>query len=222
MSTPILILGESGAGKSTSIRTLDPNETFIINVVGKSLPFKGWRKSYRAEEEDDKKINIYQTDDYRKIISSIRKISNDRIDIKNLIIDDFQYVMANEFMDRASEKGYEKFTEIAKHTWEVVNAAIGSRRDLKIYFLSHSELDANNKTKMKTIGKMLDEKVNIAGLFTIVFDCIVKDDGYFFVTNSTQAYGSKSPIDMFDSLLVPNDLQYISNKIDAYFDDDCL
>jgi len=226
MSTPVLIIGESGSGKSTAIRTLNPKETFIINVLGKPLPFKGWRHSYKepvvTQKEDNKKsiCNLYSTDKSEKIISCIKKIESERKEVKQIIIDDFQYVMANEFMRRAIERGYDKFTEIAKNSWSIINEASVCRSDLIIYFLTHSDVDMYGKTKCKTIGKMLDEKITIEGMFTIVLNSIVEDGNHYFITKSVDKFNSKSPIDMFKDIKIPNDLQFVSDTINDYFNED--
>lgn len=220
MSTAVLIIGDSGSGKSTSIRNLDASETFIINVLNKPLPFKGWKKLYNEPSENKEVVcNLFCTDKAPQIIGIIKKINTERPEIKQLIIDDFQYVMANEFMRRSTERGYDKFTEIAKNAWSIINEAICCRNNLIVYFLSHSEMDVNGKTKCKTIGKMLDDKITIEGMFTIVLNSVVSDEGYFFLTQSSDRYSSKSPMGMFEKKIVPNDLKFISDKINDYFDD---
>src|ERR1700744_3002379 len=158
MSNLTLIIGESGTGKSTSIRTLDPKETFIINVLDKPLPFKGGRKSYVVATQNNPNGNYSSTDNYEKIILQIKYINNKRPDIKNVILDDIQYLMANEFMRRARETGYNKFTEIAQHFWSVIEESAKCRDDLYFFFLSHSDTDQFGKARCKTIGKMLDDK----------------------------------------------------------------
>jgi len=223
MSTNVLIIGESGSGKSTAIRTLNPKETFIINVLDKPLPFKGWRRNYIIVKDEDGKItnetNYLYTDKYSKICSIMQYISKHRIDIKNVIIDDFQYIMANEFMNRASEKGYEKFTEIAKHAWDVINASNFARNDLTFFYLSHCDTDANGKIKCKTIGKMLDDKISIEGMFSVVFYSHIREEGYVFQTQGDGNTIAKSPMDMFNELYIPNDLQYVADKVNDYFED---
>jgi len=221
MSTPVLIIGESGSGKSTSIRNLDPKETFIINVLDKPLPFKGWKKMYHNPSEDKTaKCNMFSSDNAKKIITIIKKINDNLPEIKNIIIDDFQYVMANEFMNRSMERGYDKFTEIAKNAWSIINEAVNCRSNIVFYFLSHSDVDINGKTKCKTIGKMLDDKITIEGMFTIVLNSLVTENGYLFLTQSTDKYSAKSPMEMFDTKTIPNDLKFVSDKINEYFNED--
>lgn len=121
MSNTSLIIGESGTGKSTSLRNLDPHETFIINVCNKPLPFRGYKSNYKTISSwEDKEGNYYATDDYLKIIKLLRIIDKERPDIKNIIIDDFQYIMVEEFMNRVTEKGFDKFSEIGQHAWSII------------------------------------------------------------------------------------------------------
>lgn len=217
MSNITLIIGESGTGKSTSIRTLDPKETFVINVLDKPLPFKGAKKNYIAATQEHPNGNYSATDNYEKIISQIRYINQKRPDIKNIIIDDWQYIMANEFMRRAKEIGYGKFTEIAQHAWSVIAEANNSRDDLFFFFLSHSDTDQFGKARCKTIGKMLDDKITIEGMFTVVLHAIVDDNQYKFLTQVNGSYLAKSPMGMFDNLMIPNDLGEIKKKMLEYY-----
>jgi len=220
MSTPILIIGESGAGKSTSIHTLDPKETFIINVLNKPLPFRGWKKLYKKIKIDVKsneKTNYHVPINHENLNQSIREISDKRPDIKVIVIDDFQYIMSNEFMSRASEAGWSKFTEIAQHAWQILKNAQDYREDLIIIFLAHSEVtDVDGKTRMKTIGKLLNEKISIEGMFTIVFHAFFLDGQYLFKTNADETTIAKSPMGMFETKTIPNDLKYVIDSINKY------
>jgi hypothetical protein len=218
MATTILIIGESGTGKSTSIRKLDPKETYIINVLDKPLPFKGWKKNYQKTNEEPG--NLYASDDSKQIIKCLMHISQKLPDVKSIVIDDFQYVMGNEFMRRAAENGWGKFTEIAQHAWETIVAAQSLRANLNVFFLSHSEMDAFGKTKCKTIGKMLDEKICLEGMFTIVLSSIIVDEQYYFQTKNDGFIIGKSPMDMFEDKFIPNDLQLVKKTIDEYFEGD--
>lgn len=223
MSELIGIIGESGTGKSTGVRTLDPKETAIINCVGKPLPFKGWKSNYT--KFDGKKGNYYSTDESSKIVKFMNHVSESMPEIKNLIIDDWQYTMSNEFMKRSKEKGFEKFTEIGKHAWETLNTGKSLRDDLKVFILTHSDtvpgdFGAPPIVKIKTIGKLLDDKINPMGLFTVLLftDVLKKENGemeYRFVTNNDGNYPAKSPMEMFDQY-IPNDLQFVADKIDEY------
>jgi DNA replicative helicase MCM subunit Mcm2 (Cdc46/Mcm family) len=197
MGIPILIIGESGTGKSTSIRNL--TNAGIINVYGKPLPFRNTMKT----------VNI---DDCNKIISLLNKAEADVI-----VIDDFQYLLVNQFMKRAMEKGYDKFTEMAKGYYDVIDAVRKMPPQKRVYFLSHSERDNFGNVKAKTIGKLLDEKVTVEGLFTIVLKTIVTEDKYFFQTRNSGQDTVKSPMDMFTEDFIPNDLAEVDKAVSDYY-----
>ena len=214
MSTSILIYGESGTGKSTSIRNMNHENTFIIASISKPLPFRGWKTKYIPFSKTEGG-NYLVSDNCNKIIETMLFISDKRPEIKNIIIDDFQYIMSNQYMRRAHEKGYEKFTDIGESTWRVITQSSELRSDLKIYFLSHSDTQ-EGKTRIKTIGKMLDEKICVEGMFTIVLNSIVADGNYMFVTQNNGHSIAKSPIGMFETAIIDNDLSTISDTIDKY------
>ena len=215
MSNLILILGQSGTGKSTSIRNMDSEDTFIIQTVNKPLPFKGFKKSYPIMDKDGKGKRLV-TDNYDKIIGCLKYLNNDK-DIKNIIIDDFQYVISNEFMVRAKEKGFDKFTEMAQHYYMIIDVASRLREDLNIFFLSHNEQKEDGTSKVKTIGKLLDEKITIEGLFTIVLNTVIQDNKYYFQTQNNGFNTTKSPLGMFDERLIENDLKLVTEKINEYY-----
>lgn len=214
MANCILIIGESGTGKSTSLRNLKPEETFLINVLDKPLPFRGYKKMYQSKEGG----NYATTDNAAKIIKIIEAVSK-REGVKSIVIDDFQYIMANEFMKRASETGYGKFTEIAQNAWKVINAANAVSNDIDIFFLSHSHSKDGGTIKCKTIGKMLEEKISLEGMFTIVLHALIIDGQYKFLTQNHNNHLAKSPMGMFDRLLIDNDLQEIKKTIHEYATD---
>ncbi|HXK00743.1 MAG TPA: AAA family ATPase [Buchnera sp. (in: enterobacteria)] len=222
MSNTILVIGESGSGKSSSIKNLPSHETCIINVLDKPLPFKGFKNNYIRIQSDERKINYLATDDTLKIRSSIKKINDERPEIKNIIIDDFQYIMANQFMRKALEKGYDKFTEIGQNAWNIIKDLTSCRDDLKCYVLSHSDSDSYGKVKCKTIGKMLDDKICLEGMFTIVFHAITNDNKYKFLTQNDGIHLAKSPLGMFNEKYIDNDLNEINKKIDEYFNEDII
>jgi hypothetical protein len=216
MSNTSLIIGESGTGKSTSLRNLNPAETFIINVLDKPLPFSGYRKNYVKISADGMTGNYYASDDYFKIIKIINHINEKRPDIKNLILDDWQYTMCNEFMRRATETGFAKFTEIGQHAWSIIRTLTGCRHDLYNFVLSHSDSDNDGRKKCKTIGKMLDEKITIEGMFTVVLHTQVMDGNYKFLTQNDGAHIAKSPKGMFKDKYIDNDLAEILKQMIAY------
>ncbi len=211
MSISTVILGESGSGKSASMRNMDPAQTLLIQVVKKPLPFrsKGW--SYFSAE--NKTGNMFVSDDWVAISAIMRKTQR-----KVIVVDDFQYVLANEFMRRSDERGYDKFTEIAKHAWELFNVANTLPDDVRVYLMSHTQTNEQGDIKLKTIGKMLDEKITPEGLFTIVLRTVVTDKDYFFSTRNNGHDTVKSPIGLFDSERIPNDLAVIDQQISTYYE----
>ena len=211
MAEVVAILGRSGTGKSTSIRNLDPGTTFIFGAVNKMLPFKGGRKNYSSENK-----NIFYTADYKKIFTYLKKLSDKAGHIKTIIIDDSQYLMSDEFMKRASEKSFEKFTEIGKKYYDLIMFCKDLRPDLNIYFLSHTEENDQGTTKMKTIGKMLDDKVTLEGLFTVTLETYVENGKYKFLTQNNGRNTAKSPLEMFDSNMIDNDLVIVEEAIRSY------
>ena len=154
----IAIVGKSGTGKSTSfgqfpelgIKGLDPKETAVINVSGKDLPFRGWKKLYAGKFTDGG--NYFESSNAAQIAKAVEYISSSRPDIKNIVIDDAQYIMAFEFMQRAKESGYGKFADIGVNLGKVITASKNSRNTLKVYFLWHPEQDRDTGYKMKTVG----------------------------------------------------------------------
>jgi len=226
MSELVGIVGPSGSGKSTSIgnipelniQGLNPEETFVINVMGKPLPFKGWKSKYDASK------NYVSTLDPTEIVGLLRRVK-EQAHIKNIILDDYQYIMANEFVQKANVKGFDKFAIMARNAYNVLNEARLLRDDQKVIVLTHSDdvmLDGKSYKKIKTIGKMLDEKVTLEGLFTVLlFTDVQYDDKtqtatYSFVTNRTDEYQSKSPVGMFPTLKINNDLGLVVESIDDY------
>lgn len=220
------IVGNSGTGKSTSIRTLDPKSTFIINVARKPLPFRGAKKNYIPLTKDgDKWVgNLYNTSDVNQIANVLKMINAQRPDIQTVVIEDAQYIMAFEAMDRSAEKGYEKFTQMASNFYSVLKNAMNLRDDLKVFVLTHAENigDALNPSyKIKTIGKMIDSMITVEGLFTYVFFTdVVKGENdvpqYKLITQSDGTTTAKTPMGCFEDLRIDNDLQYICDKIDEY------
>lgn len=225
MAHGILVIGESGSGKSTSARNLPPEETFWINVANKSLPMKGWKKNFPKLSKENPEGRMSTVNSPAGILRAMEYVSKDRPEIKNLIIDDWQYMSAFEYFDRADEKGYDKFTEIGKWLAQVAKKPIDLRDDLTIFFLTHSEESqdkrGNKKTKAKTIGRMVDEKLTLEGLFSIVLYAKIKrnEEGglkYVFDTVNDGSNTCKTPMGMFESSEIPNDLQLVKEAIVEY------
>lgn len=211
MSTATLILGKSGTGKTTSLRNFDPHQTLLIQVVRKRLPFRSPDWKY-FDKEHCPTGNIFVTDQWDAMIKIMRKTQR-----KVIIIDDFQYVLANEYMRRTEERGYDKFTDIGRHAWELLTVASDLPADVRVYILSHSDQTDAGEIKMKTIGKMLDEKITPEGLFTIVLRTAVMDDKYLFTTHNNGADSVKSPMGLFDSNKIDNDLAHVDQAICEYY-----
>ena len=195
----MLILGESGSGKSTALRNFDPAEIGIFNVASKPLPFR-------------KKMMVLNGAGYRTILKSL---SNQKL--KAYAIDDSQYLLAFEFFDRAQETGYGKFTELALNFRNLIQFVImNTPPDVIVYFLHHTERRDDGVLKAKTIGKMLDEKLTVEGLFSIVLLCQARQDKHVFVTQSSGISTAKSPMDMFPGE-IDNDLKYVDTAIREYW-----
>jgi len=200
MGIPVLILGSSGSGKSASMRNFKDGEIGIINVASKPLPFKN-------------NLKTAKTDNYDTIKALLEKSK-----VKTMVIDDCQYLMANEFMRTAKVTGYQKFTDMALNFWSLIQTVINkSSDDAIVYFMAHTELDNNGREKMKTIGKMLDEKITLEGMFSIVLKTKVTDGCYQFSTQTDGNDPVKSPMEMFDQQYIDNDLKMVDDIIREYY-----
>lgn len=234
MANAIAVVGDSGSGKSTSIAQipelgiigLDPKETFIINVKGKPLPLRGWKSKYVPIDVSGPPAtgNYLATADSGLIIKTMAFIAVKRPDIKNVVLDDAQYVMSEEFMSNALKSGYDKFNKMAKNMYDIINTGINMPDHVNFILLTHDD-EAEGKKKIKTLGRMLDDKVNLAGLFTVVLYTTTKTNmagtTYHFVTNKhIDDRGihvpAKSPVGMFEEKLISNDMGFVLNKINEY------
>lgn len=202
MGIPVLILGESGSGKSTSLRNFEPNELVIYNVAGKPLPFRKGAKMNRADNAT----------------YSVIKQNMGKKKFKRYVIDDSQYLLCFELFDRSAETGYTKFTEMANHFYSLIKFVIKEMPDDTIvYFLHHIE-QQDGKTKAKTIGKMLDEKLTVEGLFSIVLMAVNKDGEHLFLTQSDGTNTVKTPLEMFEKEEIDNDLKLVDTTIRKYYE----
>jgi hypothetical protein len=207
-----MVIGKSGRGKSTALRHLPPDSTYIINAIGKPLPFP-----QGAQYETGRNVSI--TVDPAQIRQVMTQVSsNDQF--SHLVLDDTQYIMAAEFMAKAMIRGYDKFSLMAKNMWEILLLCTRLRPSLKVYFLAHEE-DNGSERKMKTLGRLLDEKITPEGLASIVLFADVQYDEqtgrkFFFSTQSDGVTNAKTPIDMFPQQ-IPNDLLVVSQRIDEYY-----
>lgn len=193
-------MGESGSGKSCSLRNFDPNEVGIFNVASKPLPFR-------------KKMRVLNDAGYVEIMAVLAKNQS-----KSYIIDDAQYLMAFSLFDRAGEIGYKKFTDAAVDFYNLVQTVIrNTSPDTIVYFLQHIERDDAGRIKAKTAGKMLDNQLTLEGLFSIVLLCEAKGEEHYFITQSDGTNTAKSPMGLF-SLKIDNDLKMVDDTIRKYYE----
>lgn len=199
MGIPVLILGESGSGKSTSLRNFNPNDVLIFNVANKPLPFR-------------KKLKTVANATYASIGTEMRKM-----EYKTYVVDDSQYLLAFEMFDRAKETGYGKFTDIALRFRNMLDFIIKKMPENTIvYFLHHTETSESGKVKAKTIGKMLDNQLTVEGLFSVVLMAHTDGATHKFITQSDGYTTAKSPMDMFP-LEIDNDLAFVDKTIREYW-----
>ena len=203
MAQKVLILGDSGTGKSASLRNFKEDEVFVINTAGKPLPFKNHFETFTPS------FNRL-TQDVLKAMDSTKK--------KVIVVDDAQYIMSFQYMRRIKENGWDKWNDIQGDFFNIIEHAKEMPADTVVYFLSHLQRDDEGHEKIKTMGKMLDEKITIEGLFTIVLKTSVKDGTYCFLTQNSGLDTVKSPIGMFDSYAIDNDLKYVDTKIRNYYE----
>ena len=212
MAIPVVIIGRSGSGKTYSIKNFAPEEVGVISVEKGRLPFRTEIKTVRVPRyENSADINTYAQANaakYAWIISTIKKAK-----AKSIVVDDSQYLLVNELFDRAAEKGYDKYVQMAANFRNLIHAINDLPEDDKIvYFLHHSEADTDGREKVKTIGKMLDEKLTVEGCFDIVIYC----QDHKFYTQSNGQSTAKTPEDMFP-LEIPNDLKMVDQTIREYY-----
>ena len=199
MAIGVLILGESGTGKTFSVKGFNPSEVKILTVHKPILPFRGKYDVTKTPTGDD----------------IIRELHN--TDKKNIVIDDFQYILGLPMMKRVGEKGWDKFNEISQPYSDVLNEINELGDDVIVYLMSHVETNEDGKVKIKTIGKALDKYITIEGLFMLVFGTSVIDQHYFFTTQNNGNNTVKTPEGMFNDMYIPNDLKYVEDKIRNYY-----
>lgn len=207
MAVVTMILGESGTGKSASMRNLTPGSYLLINVNRKPLPFKS------------KNVLTVNSDSYMditKMIKSSKWVQPDHPRI--IVIDDSQYLLANEYMRSADIKGFDKFVAMQTNFWQLIQDCIAMPDDITVYFLHHVQRSDDGYEKAKSIGKMLDEKITIEGLFSIVLKTCVRDGAFTFRTVNSGYDTVKSPIGLFDGEMIDNDLNFVDRKIREYYE----
>ena len=203
-----MILGEPGSGKTTSLRNLPPEKVLLIQCLPKPLPFR--------VPADSPQWEPVVTDNSAQICDLIYKAAQNRKPI--VVVDDAQYLLANEFMRTSAQKGYDKFTLMAKHGWDVVMAAFGADPRVRVYLLWHCQTDDQGTTRAKTVGRMLDEKIYLEGMVSIVLRSMRKDREYIFRTQTTGQDTCKSPIGLFAGEEIPNDLAAVDAAIREYYE----
>ena len=205
MATAVLIMGESGSGKSASLRNVAPNEISVFNVTNKPLPFK----------QGKAKIPKIDNATYADIANALANPNK-----RAYVIDDAGYLLSFEMFKRANETGYSKFTDMAKNFFDMldfINTKLPN--DIIVYITMHTEDDSEmHKTKAKTIGKMIDQNLNLEGLFTIVLRAMQTEEGYKFITRDDRVSTAKSPMGMFESDKIDNDLKEVDRVIREYYD----
>ncbi len=202
MGIPVMVLGPSSSGKTSSLRNFEPDEVGIFNVAGKPLPFR-------------KKLPVVNNATYGTIL---KVLSNPGL--KKYVIDDSQYLMAFESFDHAKEVGYAKFTNMALNFYNLIHFIVTrTPDDVIVYFLHHTELSEDGRIKAKTLGKMLDNQLTLEGLFSIVLLCQAEGAKHFFITNSDGTNPAKSPMEMFE-MRIDNDLAFVDKTIREYYEMD--
>lgn len=210
MSIATLVLGSSGTGKSTSLRNLDPAKTLLIQCISKPLPFKSghWSRCTSANPSG----SVIRNSSAETIIKAMKGSDKEMV-----VIDDYQAVMVNEMMARSTERGYDKFTDIAKGAWEVFNAAGQLAEHRRVYILAHTQSDDHGQIRMKTVGRMVDEKIVPEGYFTIVLRTEIINSQYLFCTQTNGQDCCKSPMGMFPEQHIPNDLHAVDQQICEFY-----
>lgn len=199
MAILCMLYGQSGTGKSTSLRNFKEDELAVINVSGKPLPFRT-------------KLKTYNTDNYQKIMNAMKQTER-----KSIVIDDATYLMVNEFMRTAKQTGYQKYTDMACSFNNLIDFAATLPDDVIVYFMGHSDQADDGREHFKTIGKMLDNYVTLEGKFTIVLKTVVQDGKYMFSTQNNGQDTVKSPMGLFNENLIDNDLKFVDNAIREYW-----
>lgn len=204
MAEKVLIMGVSGTGKTTSIRNCDPAITAIVNPVGKALSFRGKFDTLNNETNSEKIVTWVK-----------QKVKEGK---KIIVIDDFQYILSIPYMSRIKEQGWDKWNDFGSNYFTVIDMVKDLPDDVTVYYLTHCETLDNGITTIKLIGKMLREKISIEGLFTTVLMTGVSEGRYYFFTRNNGKNTVKTPIGMFDSGVIDNDIAYVDAKVRNYYD----
>ena len=212
MAIPIMILGDSGSGKTRSAKSLKPEETLIIQPIKKPLPFRS--SEWKPWDKDAKSGSVFRCDKYQIIKKWINGAES--MGKKYIVIDDAQYIMLNDELRRSDEVGFKKFVEMAKDYVDLITHITNHDSNLIVYFMTHTETQDDGHISAKTTGKMIREKVVLEGLFSIVLRCQVKDGRHFFSTKTNGFDCVKTPEEMFDSDQIENDLGIVNQAVIDY------
>lgn len=208
MSTPVLILGESGSGKSSAMRNLDPSKVLLVQAVKKSLPWKtGPESGWMRWDEQAKKGNIFVSDNADNIIGLMKGTKK-----KIIIIDDYQYILSNELLRRWKDKGYDKFSEVGYNGLNLFHVAAALPDDVHVYFMAHTMVDEDGTVKIKTPGKLM-ATYTVEGLFSLVLRAIIRDGHYFLATMNSGNDTVKAPMGMFTEELIDNDIMLVEKAV---------
>ncbi|MBR1653663.1 MAG: AAA family ATPase [Clostridia bacterium] len=199
-SVPVLLIGQSGSGKSTSLRNFKGDEVAVVNVLGKPLPFKS-------------DIKAGKCDNYEVILKAIKETKK-----KTIVIDDANYLITSEFMNKASVKGFDKYNELANNFWNLINGIKNIEGGKTVYLIMHEDTDENGNIKPKTIGKLLDDKVNIQGMFTICIRSMYENGNYIFRLKTNGQDCVKTPFGMFENDTMENDLKAFDKVVREYYE----
>lgn len=224
MASSALVVGYSGSGKSTSTLNLDPKTTFIISVSGKDLPYS-WKKHYTPFSKTNLQGNYLVSCDAEEIVRCMEYIDKKMPHILTIVLDDYIYLASFEFMERALEKGFDKFNIIGRNIFRTATKPRTLREDLTVFYLTHPEeaIDETGKkfTKAKTVGKLVDSALTLEGLFTVVLYAkvrLTKEGPYhYFETMNTGDSTCKSPMGMFEEAEIPNDLESVRKIMQDYY-----
>lgn len=202
MGIACLVLGKSGSGKSASMRNFNKDDVRILNVASKPLPFRNVNNLMKADKAT-----------YGMIKGALKSGQS-----LSYVIDDAQYLMAFESFEKSNITGYGKFTDMAKNFEEMLRfIQEDTSPDTVVYVLQHVDTDENGNVKAKTLGKMLDQQLDIHGLFTICLMSVANEKGYHFVTQSDGTNPCKSPMGMFENNEIDNDLKIVDDAIREYY-----
>lgn len=198
MGNMVMLIGKSGSGKSTSLRNFEPDEVGIFNIAGKPLPFR-------------KKLPKADRVGYAAIMQSLKKNK-----LRAYVIDDSTYLMQFEAFQYAKVSGYGKFVDMAQSFEKLLEAAMATDEDTIVYFLHHPQFGEDGSSKPQTVGKMLDNQLNIEGLFPIVIECAIKDGKHVFITENDGTNIAKCPMEMLPPIM-DNDLKAVDTAIREYW-----